>query len=138
MISPERTEPIENPLNRISPTKYQQPTVTPSHTVPTHSICKKRFLPSPENRLKALSTESLRSVSPGSDSVFYSEADVIIDHQVHLPFEFYRFAISNFIASKSFHSSGPLSSLRQRSGDNYSRRWITGRPWSRRRTTEHR
>lgn len=87
MISPERSEPIENPLNRISPTKYQQLTATPSHTVPTHSICKKRFIPSPENRLKALSTESLRSVSPGSDSVFYSEADVIIDHQVHLPFE---------------------------------------------------
>lgn len=96
MISPERTEPAETPASRISPTKYQQPMMTPCRNVPTHSICKKRLVPSPEKRLKALSTESLRSVSPGSDSVFYSEADAIIDHQVHLHYKSISFPIFNF------------------------------------------
>ncbi|KAK1122088.1 hypothetical protein K0M31_009928 [Melipona bicolor] len=52
---------------RLSPGRYQR---SPGHNGQRALIVESQ---SPEARLKALSAESLRSVSPGSDSVFYSE-----------------------------------------------------------------
>ncbi|XP_017876437.1 uncharacterized protein LOC108622844, partial [Ceratina calcarata] len=53
--------------SRLSPGRYQR---SPGHNGQRAVIVESQ---SPETRLKALSAESLRSVSPGSDSVFYSE-----------------------------------------------------------------
>lgn len=75
VISPDVAGPSDA-ITKICPSKY-------SH--PCRLSPRKAKDSSPEKGLKALSTESLRSVSPGSDSVFYSEADAILDHQVSKP-----------------------------------------------------
>ncbi|KAL6264753.1 hypothetical protein P5V15_004851 [Pogonomyrmex californicus] len=54
--------------SRLSPGRYQR---SPGHNGQRALVVEAQ---SPEARLKALSAESLRSVSPGSDNVFYSES----------------------------------------------------------------
>ncbi|XP_025988149.2 uncharacterized protein LOC105202015 isoform X2 [Solenopsis invicta] len=54
--------------SRLSPGRYQR---SPGHNGQRALVIETQ---SPEARIKAMSAESLRSVSPGSDSVFYSES----------------------------------------------------------------
>ncbi|XP_052864592.1 uncharacterized protein LOC128271190 [Anopheles cruzii] len=75
------TPVVAGPPNKLSPSQCQY--YSQIRSPPSGGSPRKQKI-SPEKRLQAISTESLRSVSPGSDSVFYSEADALShSEQVH-------------------------------------------------------
>lgn len=108
--SPEKpqgsTIPTHVVVPKLSPAQYYSQLKSPPAT--TGSPRKAKISPD-QQRLKAISTESLRSVSPGSDSVFYSEADALSHSEAQVGSQRSRVTFKR--TNLSLPSQGALPSL---------------------------